>query len=257
MAEGSQVVLTADRSLMTNYRENMLYGFVTIMPAEKISKFMYYHVFCPAVAADPVTGEAQFAPLGLRRIESSLIDTFGKRNVITAHCDHLEKCIGPETKIVGINAMDPLGDGPLTTSICGKKYTPYTNLMFRHLMAKIKKLKQKYTFKTVLGGSGSWQLHKKQYRELYGIDHVVIGEADRYCADMMQEVLGGSAPEFMSVRPNQIIDIPYIKGPTCSSAIEAMRGCGRGCDFCEPNLRRKRDFSIERLKQEASINLRT
>ncbi|MEM0367756.1 MAG: radical SAM protein, partial [Candidatus Nitrosocaldus sp.] len=38
--------------------------------------------------------------------------------------------------------------------------------------------------------------------------------------------------------------------------IEAMRGCGRGCDFCDPNLRMKRDFPVERLKEEASINLR-
>ncbi|MEM2994341.1 MAG: hypothetical protein QXW54_06355, partial [Candidatus Nitrosocaldus sp.] len=88
---GKQIVLTADRSLLSNYRDNMLFGFVACMPVEKISKQLYYRVFCPAVPADKVSGEALFAPLGLRRIESSLIDGFGRENVIVAHCDHLEK----------------------------------------------------------------------------------------------------------------------------------------------------------------------
>ncbi len=255
MVKGRQIVLTADRSLMSNYRDNMLYGFVACMPAEKISKFVYYHVFCPAVNADPVTGEAELAPLGLRRIESNLMDEFGRENVIISHCDHLEKSIGPETKVLGINVMDPLGIGPITTSISGKPYTPYTSLMFKYLMQKVKRLRQQYGFKTVLGGSGAWQLHRKEDRELYGIDHVVMGEADGHCVDMFYDVMDGGAPEFMSVMTNKILDIPYIKAPTCNSAIEAMRGCGRGCDFCDPNRRLKRDFPIERLKQEAKINL--
>jgi radical SAM superfamily enzyme YgiQ (UPF0313 family) len=257
---GRNIVLTADRSLSTNYRDNMIYGFLAIMPSEKLSKSLYYHIFCPAVDYDHLTGAADLAPLGLRRIESSLMDAFGAKNVITAHCDHLTKAIGPDTKVVGINVMDPLGHGPLTTSINGKidgkEYTPYTRVMFGLLMKKIMNLKEKYSFKTVLGGSGAWQLQRKEERVQYGIDHVVFGEADGHCADMFNEIMQGNAPDLISVAPNKIVDIPYIKGATCSSAIEAMRGCGRGCDFCDPNLRRKRDFPIERLKEEAMINLK-
>jgi radical SAM superfamily enzyme YgiQ (UPF0313 family) len=228
---------------------------LSIFPAEKIPKFVYYHVFCPPGRADAMTGEAQVAPLGLRRVESNLIDEFGKENVIISHCDHLEKSIGTETQFVGINVMDALGNGPLTTSLSGKPYTPYTRLMFTYLMKRIKKLKQQYGFKTVLGGSGAWQLHKKADREFYGIDHVVIGETDGHCIDMFYDMMDGRAPELMSVMTNRISSIPYIKGPTCNSTIEAMRGCGRGCDFCDPDRRKKRDFPIERLKQEAKINL--
>ena len=34
-----------------------------------------------------------------------------------------------------------------------------------------------------------------------------------------------------------------------------MRGCGRGCDFCDVNKRSKKDLSVDRLKYEAKINL--
>lgn len=255
MGSGKQIVLSSDRSLMSNYRDNMLFGFVACMPAEKLSKFLYYHVFCPPVPADPVTGEAQLAPLGLRRVESTLIDGFGKENVLVSHSDHLEKSIGPETKVVGINSMDPLGNSPLVTSIAGRPYTPYTRMNFTMLVQELMRLKKKYGFKVVLGGGGTWQLLEKKERELYGIDHVVVGEADN-CTAIFQDIIDGRAPEVISAMTNKISDIPYIKGPTTSSSIEAMRGCGKGCDFCDPNRRRKRDFPIDRLKEEALINLR-
>jgi len=34
-----------------------------------------------------------------------------------------------------------------------------------------------------------------------------------------------------------------------------MRGCGRGCDFCDVNKRSKKDFPLERLQREAKLNL--
>lgn len=254
---GHQIVLTADRSLLSNYRDNMLFGFVACMPAEKLPKFLYYHVFCPSVPTNRSTGALELAPLGLRRIESSLIEEHTKANVIISHCDYLQKSIGPRTEIVGINSMDPLGNSPLVTSIAGRPLTPYTHLNFASLMKRLRRIKEVngYKFKTVLGGGGAWQLLRKQERDLYGIDHVVIGEADDKCVDMFHDITDGTAAEVMSVMTNKIGDIPYIQGPTTNSSIEAMRGCGKGCDFCEPNRRLKRDFPIDRLKKEAKINL--
>jgi radical SAM superfamily enzyme YgiQ (UPF0313 family) len=235
----------------------MLFGFAACMPAEKLSKFLYYHIFCPSVPADSSNGAVELAPLGLRRIESSLISEYTRNNVIISHCDYLEKSIGPRTEIIGINSMDPLGNSPLVTSIAGKPLTPYTRLNFISLMKRLKRIKDVngYKFKIVLGGGGAWQLLGKQERDLYGIDHVVIGEADNYCVDIFHQITDEIAPEVTSVKTTKIVDIPYILGPTTSSSIEAMRGCGKGCDFCEPNRRLKRDFPIDRLKEEAKINL--
>ena len=52
-----------------------------------------------------------------------------------------------------------------------------------------------------------------------------------------------------------IQNIPIIQGPTVNSLIEAMRGCGRGCDFCDVNKRSKKDLQLDRLEYEAKINL--
>ena len=72
----------------------------------------------------------------------------------------------------------------------------------------------------------------------------------------MDDILDDNAPELIFTHTNEIENIPKIIGPTCVGLIEAMRGCGRGCDFCDPNLRMKRDFPIQRLKEEAMINLK-
>ena len=54
---GKRVVLTADRSLMTNYRGNFLYGFIACGPYEVLPEWVFDKVFCPSVETDPITGE--------------------------------------------------------------------------------------------------------------------------------------------------------------------------------------------------------
>ena len=93
-------------------------------------------------------------------------------------------------------------------------------------------------------------------RDEYGIDHVVIGEADDKISGIYNDILADNAQDLIFTHTEEIKNIPNIQGPTCNGLIEAMRGCGRGCDYCDPNLRRKRDFPIDRLKKEAMINLK-
>ena len=103
---GKRVVLTADRSLMTNYRGNFLYGFIACGPYEVLPEWVFDKVFCPSVETDPITGEVKVAQVGLRRIESSLIQGgYKKEDVFMAHPEMLQKSIGPDTKVVGINVM--------------------------------------------------------------------------------------------------------------------------------------------------------
>ncbi len=255
--KGKKYILSADRTLMSHYRDNMLYGFVATFPAEKIPPFIYKNVFCPSVEFDSSTGEAFVAPLGLRRVEGGLLKEFDRNDVFIAHPDHIEKAIGEDTEIIGLNVMDPRGIGPVPSALTQGKMSPINRLTFKNLCMRLKRLKERYKFKVVVGGAGAWQFSfSKKEREEYGIDHIVVGEADDKIADVYNDILADKAPEIIFSRTNTIKDIPYIAGPTTNGCIEAMRGCGRGCDFCDPNLRMKRDFPIERLKEEAMINLR-
>ncbi|GIU70985.1 MAG: radical SAM protein [Candidatus Nitrosocaldaceae archaeon] len=255
--KGKKYVLSADRTLMSHYRDNMLFGFIATFPAEKIPPFIYKTVFCPTIEFDKDTGEAFVAPLGLRRVESGLLKEFDKQDVFIAHPDYIEKAIGEDTKIVGLNVMDPRGIGPVPSALTQGKMTPINRISFRNLCNRVKELKKKYNFKVVVGGPGAWQFSfSKSEREEYGIDHVVIGEADDKIVNIYNDIIHDKADEVIFSRTYTLEEIPYIKGPTTNGCIEAMRGCGRGCDFCDPNLRKKRDFPIDRLKEEAMINLR-
>ncbi|MFN4336320.1 MAG: B12-binding domain-containing radical SAM protein [Candidatus Nitrosocaldus sp.] len=255
---GKRIVLSADRTLMSHYRDNMLFGFIATFPKEKIPSFIYKSIFCPSVEFNKATGEAKVAPLGLRRVEGGLLKAFKRDEIFVAHPDHIEKAISDDTEIVGLNVMDPRGIGPVPSALTQGKMTPINRISFRDLCYRLKSLRERrgYNFKVVVGGSGAWQFSfSNKEREYYGIDHVVIGEADDKIVDICNDIREGRAKEVIFTKTNTIMDIPYIPGPTTNGCIEAMRGCGRGCDFCDPNLRMKRDFPVERLKEEAMVNL--
>ena len=76
MTAGKSVVLTADRSLMTNYRGNFLYGFIACGPYELVPEFVFDKLFCPSVETNQSTGEVKVAQCGLRRIESALLKEY-------------------------------------------------------------------------------------------------------------------------------------------------------------------------------------
>ena len=139
---GKRIVLTADRSLMTNYRGNFLYGFIACGPYEVLPEWVFDKVFCPAVETDPVTGEAKVAQVGLRRIEAALHQGYKKDEVFVANPEYLKKSIGPDTKVVGINVMDPLGMAPVTTTMAPEKLS-YVAMKLKRMCADIIQLKKK------------------------------------------------------------------------------------------------------------------
>jgi len=251
---GKRIVLTADRSLMTNYRGNFLYGFIACGPYELVPEWVFDKVFCPPVETDQVTGEAKVAQVGLRRVESALLQGYKRDEVFIANPDYLEKSIGPDTKVVGINVMDPLGMAPVTTTMSPEKLS-YVAMKFKRMCAKIIQLKKKHNFRVVVGGNGAWELAKTDRMKIHGLDTVVVGEADELALDLFHDLEKGDAPELMHCFVKNIQNIPIIQGPTVNSLIEAMRGCGRGCDFCDVNKRSKKDLPLERLQHEAKINL--
>jgi radical SAM superfamily enzyme YgiQ (UPF0313 family) len=255
MAAGRRIVLTADRSLMTNYRGNFLYGFIACGPYELVPEFVFDKLFCPSVETDKITGEVKVSQCGLRRIEGALLKEYKREDIFLAHPEMLDKCIGSDTKVVGINVMDPLGMAPVTTTMSPEKLS-YVAMKFKKMCASIIQLKKKFNFKVVVGGNGSWELAKPDRMKIHGIDTVVIGEADELALDLFQDLEGDDAPELLHTFVRNIDNIPLIRGPTINSLIEAMRGCGRGCDFCDVNKRSKKDIPLDRLLTEARINLK-
>ena len=255
LVAGKRIVLTADCSLMTNYRGNFLYGFIACGPYELVPEFVFDKLFCPSVETKKDTGEIKVAQCGLRRIESALLQEYTRNDIFLAHPEMLDKCIGPDTKVVGINVMDPLGMAPVTTTMSPEKLS-YVAMKFKKMCASIIQLKKKYDFKVVVGGNGSWELAKPERMKIHGIDTVVIGEADELALDLFHDLEAGDAPELLHTFVRNIENIPTIQGPTINSLIEAMRGCGRGCDFCDVNKRSKKDIPLPRLQEEAKINIK-
>src|SRR5215467_3161700 len=136
MVAGKRIVLTADRSLMTNYRGNFLYGFIACGPYELVPEFVFDRLFCPSVETDSKTGEVQVAQCGLRRVEAALLKEYRRDEVFLSHPSMLDRCVGAETQGLGINVMDPLGMAPVTTKMSTEKLA-YVGMKFKKMCASI------------------------------------------------------------------------------------------------------------------------
>ena len=304
-----KVVLSADRTLMSPYRGISLASFFGCAPALDFNRtkdsFWYYilkNQVTPRVLFDficnPIghkNGIANFAPYGLRKLESSLLrDGYNPEDVVVAHPDYIEQFIGPETEVVGTYEMDPLGMGPVTmTFTFGRKTMSYDELYNRDLHLRINAAKNRNgsNAKVIVGASGTWQYNydpaKIEEYGLYGIVEGDLGgigpELDGVGGRFFDAVINGeletSNPfkksefkveikEFVksdrkyhgrffhySDEPS-IDEIPNIVNPSMHGMIEVMRGCGRGCKFCDVTLRPLRYYPVEKVQKEIEINMK-
>jgi radical SAM superfamily enzyme YgiQ (UPF0313 family) len=240
-------------------------------------------------------GIANYAPYGLRKLEASLLrDGYNPADVVVAHPDYIDKFIGPETEVVGTYEMDPLGMGPVTmTFTFGRKTMSYDELYNRDLHLRINAAKNRNgsKAKVIVGASGTWQYNydpaKIEEYGLYGIVEGDLGgigpELDGVGGRFFDAVINGeletSNPfkkrefkveikEFVksdrkyhgrffhySDEPS-IDEIPNIVNPSMHGMIEVMRGCGRGCKFCDVTLRPLRYYPIEKVQKEIEINMK-
>jgi len=251
----TRFVLTADETLMTDFRDVPLATFFSCIPTDFWISRQVFRLLAPRPQTDG--GFAIRAPYGIRKVEASLVKRFGRDAVAVVDPLHLDKFLNGNTEAVGIYTMDPLGLGPVSMSFTvGGTLTPYTKAKFYELMASIDRPGRKY--KTIVGGPGAWQFdYREELREVLGIDHVVHGEADVRAADIFDMVVNDGAPPVMKI-PNlqapRLEEIPPILGATMHSMVEVMRGCGRGCAFCEVTLRRSRYFPLDFVRQEIGVN---
>ena len=241
-------------------------------------------------------GVANYAPYGLRKVEAGLLrDGFRREDVVVAHPDHIEKFIGPETQVIGTYEMDPLGMGPVTmTFTYGRKQTSYDEFYCRDLHMKINAAKKKNgsNAKVIAGASGTWQYNYDPEKiqeyglyailegELGGIAPEIDGHAGRFFNYLIDgqfenmdpfrkrgdfkvnikefkrgdKTLHGRFVNFWD-RPD-MDDIPNIVEPSMHGMIEVMRGCGRGCKFCDVTLRSLRYYPPEKVKKEIEVNIK-
>jgi radical SAM superfamily enzyme YgiQ (UPF0313 family) len=254
--KGYKIVLTADRTLMSEYHGGLFLGFSACIPKGLISDRLYFSLLCPSVDVNR-DGSVKYAPCGIRKVEATLLNYgFQREDIIIAHPEHIDKVMGPNTKVVGIAETDPLGIAPATSSFTGLLGgEAYMAIKFRELL-KHPAIKR-YKPKIVVGGPGAWQLENERVHKEFGIDCVILGEGEKAVGPIFEKAVNGETlPEIMrgEVVPEE--EIPTVKGPTVCGIVEIARGCGRGCAFCVPTLQIYRCLSLEHILKEVEVNIR-
>ncbi len=240
-------------------------------------------------------GRANYAPYGLRKVEAALVrDGYTRDQVVVAHPDHIEKFIGPETEVVGTYEMDPLGMGPVTmTFTYGRKQMSYDEFYSRDLHQRIVAAKRKNgsNAKILAGASGTWQYNydpaKIEEYDLYGIVEGDLGgigpEMDGTGGRFFDALINGEMETANPFKKREfkveikefardgrkyhgrfihcwdqpsVDEIPNIINPSMHGQVEVMRGCGRGCKFCDVTLRPLRYYPVEKVQKEIEINMK-
>jgi radical SAM superfamily enzyme YgiQ (UPF0313 family) len=253
MKKGYKVVLTADRTLMSEYQGGIFMGFSACVPRGIIPDVLYFSLFSPSIGH--TAGIVKAAPLGLRKIEAALLEKgFNEKEIVTAHPEHLDRVIGSETQILGISAMDPLGIGPASSTFSklweGESYMLHK---FREIMRSKVVLKHRHHINIVVGGSGAWQLADERIRHTLDIDYVVNGEGEDVVPELFKDILNNTRRERI-IEGKVVEDTPCITKPTICGVVEITRGCGRGCEFCIPTMLSHRSMPLNKIMKEIAIN---
>lgn len=255
---GDLILLTADRTLMSDYHHNEFLGFGTCAPPNVIPDWLYERLFFPPIKTR--NGIPVASPYGLRKIEAQLLSK--GFNVLTVAPTHIAKYIN-RAKVLGIHVMDPFGLGPASTTFASiLKKEPFLAQHFRALLEnpKIKEAKKR-GLKIVVGGPGVWQLrYRRKFVDEYGIDCVIEGEAEKIIEKVFRAALDGDAlPNFYEVDVKEtptLEEIPDIVAPSINGLVEIGRGCCRGCEFCNVTLRPLRWYPYEKILREIDVNIK-
>ncbi len=254
--EGYKIVLTADRTLMSEYHGGIFLGFSACAPKGLIPDWLYFSMLCPSVPVNE-NGSVKYAPCGTRKVEAALLNHgFRREEVIVAHSEHLEKVIGKKTRVIGITETDPLGLAPATSTFTQLfNGESYMSLKFRELMKQPAILK--YKPRIIVGGPGAWQLEDQKIQKSLRIDCVVVGEGEKVVGPLFERAADGKdIPEVVHGDVVETEKIPLIREATIDGIVEVARGCGRGCDFCVPTLQLYRCLPIRDILKEVEVNLR-
>lgn len=252
---GVPIVLTSSRAEMSHFHNDPFVAFTMTFPHKLIPNRYKKKWFQTTNNPD---GSAQFAPYGLRKVEAMLIKEFGRENVITAHYTDLHKFIGKRTKLVGISTMDPMGLAYVSTtynSLLGFGGEAVNSFEFKRLLEHPSILK--YRPRIMVGGQGVWQIRDAGYQDRFGIDLLIQGESEKTIIPLVKKLMKGKPVEkYVVAERADYKKIPRIQNAACYGMVEITRGCGRGCQFCSPTMRRKHSFPIEHIMKEVELNIK-
>lgn len=253
----TDVLLTADRTLMSNYHNNEFLGFGTCAPPNFFPDWFYSYLFFPPLKT--YKGHPWTAPYGLRKTEAQLLkDGFKVETVSPNHLGSYLK----NAKVMGIYTMDPFGLGPASTTLASIfKKEPYLAKHFHYLLKDpaVEKAKQN-GLKVIVGGPGAWQFRYREgaIKDL-GIDCIIEGEAEKVIGNLFRAALEGKEiPQYYEVGAGEVPcleEIPDIVAPSINGLVEVGRGCCRGCQFCNVTLRPLRWYPLDKIERELNVNV--
>jgi radical SAM superfamily enzyme YgiQ (UPF0313 family) len=255
----AEVLLTADKTLTSDYHSNVFLGFSTCAPPNFIPDWLFRGMFFPPLKTDKV-GSPKAAPYGLRKVEAQLLKEGFKVSIVDSK--HLKENL-KNAKVLGIHVMDPFGLGPASSTLAAIfKKEPFLARYFEQLMLnpEIKKAKSN-GLKIIVGGPGAWQFrYREDSLKILGIDCIVEGEAEKVMGKLVQAALrGDTLSNHYEVTAEEIPtiedDIPDIVKPSVNGLVEIGRGCCRNCKFCNVTLRPLRWWSIEKIEREIAVNV--
>ena len=253
-----EVVLTTDRTMMSNHHGREFLGFISTGPPIALPEFLWRYIAAPPVKVDKY-GRPREAPYGMRKIEALLVDKGFKASIIDP--DHLNKHLDT-MKVLLLSHHDYFAYGPPSSewwSITGKE--PLNRRSFIRLMESepVRKAKKKGV-KIIAGGPAAWQwLFELDKWHKWGVDTVVEGEGEKVVVELVEKALNGEPlPKYVNAGVYEVPgvdEIPIIKAPSVNGLVEIMRGCPRGCKFCSVTLRPLRFIPIEKIMREVEVNL--
>lgn len=250
----SEVVLTADRGSFTDYGGGSALGYVACMPHRLVPRLFMDKFFTPPATADE-NGRAILAPYALRKVEATLVNA--GFNTCVSPPEKLEKVVSQSTKVLGVTVHDPMGVEPVTFKLTmlfggGKSWTAK---YFEELGDKIRRLKQMYGFRTLVGGPGAWQVQRERPE---WVDVVFIGHAELDLPPLINSIVSGKdVPRVVFGRnPRSADEIPLIVNPARFGEVQVTRGCPRGCQFCSITPDSFITIPVETVLKEVEVNLR-
>lgn len=251
---GYPIVLTASRAEMSQYGGDTFKAFICTFPELFSRRSLGEHLVSEA-ASD---GKTLFAPYGLRKVETMLVDRFGRESVVACHPDELDMFVGEKTRVVGITSMDPIGLAYVSTtynSLIGFGGESLNAAEFKSLLRQ--PCLQKYRPKVLVGGAGVWQIRDANLQGELNIDVLFQGESEEDLIPVFEKLLDGTPvePYFVAKQPDRD-KVVLINNAAAYGAVEITRGCGRGCAFCSPTNRRRHSFPIEHIMKEVEVNVK-